>query len=494
VDSSSLSIADACELIRQAAVGMQHVHEMGRTHRDIKPSNLMLDTNGTVRILDLGLAKLREDAESEQDQLTAAGQMMGTPDYMAPEQWEDSSTVDIRADIYSLGCSLFCLLSGQAPFSENKSAIAKMRAHTSQEPPKIAELRDGISEEVVQVVRACLEKNRDARFAEPAALAEALTPFARAADLSKLLTSSGYSVVPPEIADQSTAVKAALADSTVVATEKSVSGQNNSTPESDHTEKPSLRMQIGMQSGRSRSISFGIVAVLLIGLPVLYFVKFENVPETAPGITTAIKDGHDADQTATTDVTAPILPDDVESPLTVTHFRVDDAQVPELVGTIGEHEASILFDDVVKLKVQLERPQFVIVVALNPDGSIQLCVPDDESDKPTATNSLEFPSESDLYFSLTDGKGQQAFLVLLSEEPLPAFRELRSKLEAVGWKTNSQPGLWQFDGAQVRQMFPGRVDRGTIKRLTAETFRKASLQTTDSIPNCRVFGFAFPVE
>ncbi len=300
VDSSSLSIADACELIRQAAVGMQHVHEMGRTHRDIKPSNLMLDVNGTVRILDLGLAKLREDVESEQDQLTAAGQMMGTPDYMAPEQWEDSSAVDIRADIYSLGCSLFCLLAGQAPFSEKKSAIAKMRAHTSQEPPKIVELRDGISEDVVQVVRACLEKNRDARFAEPAELAEALAPFATTADLSKLLTSSGYSVVPPEIAGPSTAVEAVLAASTVVATEKSISGQIDSTSESDHVAKSSLSMQIGMQSGWrpgcSLSVCLGFLAVLLIGLPVLYFGKFGNEPEIAPTTGLVISDGHVANQ------------------------------------------------------------------------------------------------------------------------------------------------------------------------------------------------------
>ena len=298
VGSSSLSIADACELIRQAAVGMQHVHEMGRTHRDIKPSNLMLDVNGNVRILDLGLAKLREDVESEQNQLTAAGQMMGTPDYMAPEQWEDSSTVDIRADIYSLGCSLFCLLAGQAPFSEKKSAIAKMRAHTSQDLPKIAELRDGISEDVVRVVQACLEKNHDARFAEPAELAEALTPFASNADLSKLLTSSGYSVVHPEITDQSTAVEAALADSTVVATEKLVSDQINSPPESGQAAKLSLRMLSDRRPGRSLSISLGIVAVLLIGLPVLYFGKFGNVPEIASTGALVIRGGHVSNQIA----------------------------------------------------------------------------------------------------------------------------------------------------------------------------------------------------
>src|SRR5262245_49575248 len=104
-----LPVAVACELARQAAVGLQHLHEQGLVHRDIKPANLMLTTGGRLKVLDLGLAFLKASAAQKRD-LTMPRQSMGTIDYMAPEQWQDSHEVDIRADIYSLGCTLYHLL------------------------------------------------------------------------------------------------------------------------------------------------------------------------------------------------------------------------------------------------------------------------------------------------------------------------------------------------------------------------------------------------
>ena len=123
-----LPIAEACELVRQAALGLQAAHQCGMIHRDIKPSNLMLTTQGHVKLLDLGLALLR--GGHREDELTASGQTMGTADYMAPEQATDSHHVDIRADIYSLGCTLYSLLAGHAPFSgpEYKGRLDKMSA------------------------------------------------------------------------------------------------------------------------------------------------------------------------------------------------------------------------------------------------------------------------------------------------------------------------------------------------------------------------------
>ena len=109
-----LRVAAACELARQAAVGLQYVHEHGLVHRDIKPSNLMLTPRGEVKILDLGLARLHRQRGGS-DEMTGTGLTMGTADYMAPEQASDSHSVDIRADIYSLGCTLFKLLSGRRP-------------------------------------------------------------------------------------------------------------------------------------------------------------------------------------------------------------------------------------------------------------------------------------------------------------------------------------------------------------------------------------------
>ena len=96
-----LSVPDACEIIRQAAMGLQHAFENGLVHRDIKPSNLMLNTQGQIKILDMGLALLDEPMVGEAEGLTSTGQMMGTMDYIAPEQVTDSHQVDIRADIYS---------------------------------------------------------------------------------------------------------------------------------------------------------------------------------------------------------------------------------------------------------------------------------------------------------------------------------------------------------------------------------------------------------
>ena len=110
-----LAIADACELIRQAAIGLQHAHEQGLIHRDVKPSNLMLTRRGEVRILDLGLALFGAASEAV-DELTTVGQLMGTLDYMAPEQGDDCHDLDQRADVYSLGASLCKLLTGKAPF------------------------------------------------------------------------------------------------------------------------------------------------------------------------------------------------------------------------------------------------------------------------------------------------------------------------------------------------------------------------------------------
>ena len=125
-----LPIPDACEMVRQAALGLQSVHEQGLVHRDIKPSNLMLTGSGTIKILDLGLALLQA-TQTPGEEMTGSGQPMGTAEYMAPEQVSDAHAVDIRADIYSLGCTLYRLLGGEVPFGgpEYKTAFDKMLAH-----------------------------------------------------------------------------------------------------------------------------------------------------------------------------------------------------------------------------------------------------------------------------------------------------------------------------------------------------------------------------
>src|SRR5262249_37439545 len=114
-----LPVTQACDFVRQASLGLQHAHERGLVHRDVKPSNLLLAAgSGVVKVLDLGLARVERLAEEGETSsyLTREGDMMGTPDFIAPEQALDPHKADIRADIYSLGCTLYYLLAGHPTF------------------------------------------------------------------------------------------------------------------------------------------------------------------------------------------------------------------------------------------------------------------------------------------------------------------------------------------------------------------------------------------
>jgi serine/threonine protein kinase len=183
----AVPIADACEIIRQAALGLEYVHQRGLVHRDVKPSNLMLTTEGQVKILDLGLALLSHGDDTAHE-LTSPGQIMGTVDYMAPEQGGDTHRVDIRADIYSLGATLYKLLTGDAPFADPKltTTMQKLTLLATQEPTLIRSRRPEISEALAAVVQRMLAKNPAQRFATPAEVVVALRPFAVGANLKAL--------------------------------------------------------------------------------------------------------------------------------------------------------------------------------------------------------------------------------------------------------------------------------------------------------------------
>lgn len=171
-----LPTAEACEYIRQAALGLQHIHENGMVHRDIKPANLMRAEPGDViKILDMGLARLLdEDAGPDPAaQATHLGVVLGTLDYLAPEQAINSHRADIRSDLYSLGCSFYFLLTGQVPFSAEEPT-AKLLAHQYDPPPPIAQLRPDVPRRIASIVARLMAKRPEDRFATPAEFIVAL--------------------------------------------------------------------------------------------------------------------------------------------------------------------------------------------------------------------------------------------------------------------------------------------------------------------------------
>ncbi len=178
----ALPIAEAVEYIRQAALGLQHAFEKGIVHRDIKPANLIVtglkgngDTLPVVKILDFGLARF--DSESDEAaRLTQVGRLLGTIDYISPEQAQNARDADIRADIYSLGCTLHCLLTGAPPFAGD-TMVEKLGPRVTGDPPWIREARPEVPPLLEEVLRKMMARRPEDRYQTPIEVAQALAPF-----------------------------------------------------------------------------------------------------------------------------------------------------------------------------------------------------------------------------------------------------------------------------------------------------------------------------
>lgn len=173
----ALPISWSCEVIRQVALGLQHAHELGMVHRDIKPANIMVSVNPQTgephaKIMDFGLSKLvsetREDGHS-----TQTGVIMGSPDYIAPEQARNAKDSDIRADLFSLGCTLFQMLTGQLPFAGG-TIMEKLMARATYAPASVVSLRADVPPAVNDIVARMLRLDPNQRFQTPAELAARL--------------------------------------------------------------------------------------------------------------------------------------------------------------------------------------------------------------------------------------------------------------------------------------------------------------------------------
>ena len=206
--SGPLSVVEACNCARQAAIGLQQIHSFGMVHRDLKPGNLMIKADGQVKILDLGLALLTQPSrldenlnnrQSDASELTDTGQVMGTLDYMAPEQAGDTHTVDIRADIYSLGATLYAMLCGRAPLAVDRHAtlIQKVAALSAGVVVPISQLRPDMPEELSDVVMKMLARSPSDRFSTPVEVVDALSRFCDEGFQSKVHSPSDEVTCPP---------------------------------------------------------------------------------------------------------------------------------------------------------------------------------------------------------------------------------------------------------------------------------------------------------
>ncbi|MCG8648730.1 MAG: protein kinase, partial [Pirellulales bacterium] len=187
----SLPIADACDVARQAAQGMDYVHQQGIVHRDLKPSNLMITPAGEVKVLDLGLARGIGQPITE-DELTTVGQLMGTIDFIAPEQLENSHDVDERADVYSLGATLYKLLSGRSPHvvRRDEPLLSKLRRIASEPSVPLQQHCPDAPQRLCELVDRMLSRRSEDRPETMGEVARALEPFCRSSQLAKSVKSA----------------------------------------------------------------------------------------------------------------------------------------------------------------------------------------------------------------------------------------------------------------------------------------------------------------
>lgn len=410
--------ANAAEAARQAAAGLQAIHQQGLIHRDIKPSNLMLTRKGVVQILDLGLARLT-GCPSDRDKLTGTSQGPGTVDYMAPEQQSEPDRLTIAGDLYALGCVLFHLLAGQPPFAHRSTLLAKLLAHQQEPPPDLHTLRPGLPEELVRLIGRLLAKAPAERPRTPDEVVEALAPLAVGADLPGLAAS---------VMDEGASAKEGETKPKVLADVKTWLAPT-----------PRLRWV------RPKAMVMASAIVLLLVFGFFLLSHLGRRPDSS-------ETGRKTIQTQPT-VLEPVR---VQT-LNVLHFGTIDAKRTQPRGVLGKESFVVALDDDIKVTAKLSRPAFSYLIVFRPDGKDEVLYPQGPQFVPERTAEPRYPSrDRDKVYGLSDGAGLWLVVLVASVDPLPSYSAWREQHPDCPWRqTAGESGVvWFDDGQWLEAMTP----------------------------------------
>jgi serine/threonine protein kinase len=436
IKSGTIDQTEAARIAASIGESLHGAHKKGFAHRDIKPANILISKEGRVYVADFGLAI------HETDQDFRAGEVSGTPIYMSPEQVNGKAHhLDGRTDIWSVGIMLYQMLTGRRPFEAQGSLLFEEIRNRVPKPLRMID--DTIPIELENVVLKCLAKDPADRYS---------TAKDMASDLQSWLQSQSTGV----------AAEPTLAP---VASDPPVDGTTN-------------------QVWKILSAAL-VLAIVAVGFAMSGRDKDSNTPDNENDLSkqqtasntlndnkpTNSQDLQPSDATKSDVLTPQVAVDTKADPFvfTATHFRFDEAKNQEVrFGTVKEQRTPIKFEDEIRIDVQLAEPAYFYVLALNPDGVIQPCYPEGDT-QPVQSAAIEFPADSTSYFGLTDGRGQQAFVLLVSSEPLPQWSEWLSKHPKFQWSSNDQGGVWEHNGTELKQVF--EKTRGVIQKRTSNSLR-----------------------
>jgi hypothetical protein len=436
------SVPQACSFIADTASALAVAHERGMVHRDVKPSNILLTQDGRIKLADLGLAKLRTNESSDRDSgsraespLTEKYVVVGTAEYMAPEQYSSPEEVDGRADLYALGCTLHYLLHGKTPFAIDgtRSSSKILRRHMCETPGPLARSRSDVPQELDAIYQNLLSKLPEERTITAAELAEQLKRF------------SPVATAP---------ARNASADA------------------------PSW----------FRRAMVALLAVTIVSA--LTFVAYGAWKKVAGLNKLAGSSSVDGQRPVNTDIQVIALRR-FNGVIEGTSYVVGrDVNSVDL--------SNDYLDSLAKIQVRFEQPRYAFLIALNPTNDpeyqVQLLHPSDSNLAPELSDGLEVPS-GNTYYDFSDGDGQQVFLVVESVKPLPSFDRWRPLVSnALAWRPVNENNVWFISDTNIRPSVPSFDPRGKEVHLAPQQLEDMLVNLRDVLSkDTHLHGIAFPI-
>ncbi|MCC9608245.1 serine/threonine-protein kinase [Blastopirellula sp. JC732] len=441
-------LLEAVLLVEKLARALEYAHRKAVVHRDLKPSNIMFDAeHDEPVIMDFGLARYQE---VDNTALTRNSVIMGTPEYMSPEQARgDANKVTGQSDVFSLGVILYELLTGEVPFQGRLIEI--LNQILSHEPTPPAEKNPNIDDALQSICLKAMAKDPAERFASMQEFADALQGWRQETNQDN----RSIALPPPS---------------------------------------SSLNLK-GPVNGKVLAALVAVIAVVALifvvkRLSTWYGGENNAASVTAPMTTKAIAEPNDPG------MTSPVV-DELE----VRHFRHENNREVAL-GTLGTQTGRVQVGDDLRVLVRFQEPQYAMLIAVNTDGSVQLCLPEEEAAIPQATQELNLYENPNDYFTLTEGAGGQLFFVVASSQPLPSFQTWKERLQRDLVAITEPTSIWQFKNGQYLRTsldaagrpIDASISRGTKTRRNPPSQLQEALNVLQTLPDVEtVEAILFPV-